>query len=383
MRSARLGVAIVLVTGLLAVPACDDSSGPRVKRPFVPRPESARWEMNHNTYTGNTGRVEGGFVGTTIIDGKEYGRLQAGNFDQTATPEGVEVWVDWERDRERVTVVGGEVHHPLPGVSQPGSLLISGTTNEPVVIDLNPPVGEPRIIEAAGTAVLGDPSVPGNHHEIEGVVSYTLEEKDVTVETSIGLIPGCRRFVGSTDAYGQNLEAEVYYHPTKGVVAGHINWPPPYGTAIDLMGISDLGDPDSGVGDIQALGVIGPGDARFRLSTYDVNNDLDADKDRHAKMLLEVRWLDEDKARTDKHPEVIEEFGVSMGYFPSRLVPSPISFFHPDENGQGYTFWVALVDQAAKNLPSQGVSYHIEARPTAQAEAQMRVTARIVYHKVP
>jgi hypothetical protein len=101
-------------------------------------------------------------------------------------------------------------------------------------------------------------------------------------------------------------------------------------------------------------------------------------------MLLELRYVDETKAKQTNVPEFVYgniEFGTTWGYFPHQLIASPVSLFHPEENGKGYTFFVAYVDQAAKNQQTNGITYHVKATlPDYMYGSPMRATARIVYH---
>jgi len=353
--------------------------GANVEQPFRPAQESAVWTYGQTTHTGEVTTFTSDWVGTREIGGKSFGRLQAGSFKASPEPQGAEAWLEWTPNR--IEFAGGEVYFPVPGVSEPGEPLVSGTVDEPLVIDLEPPVGVPQTLVLKGSANLGDPASPGNPYEIDTTITYTLEETDVTVETSVGDISGCSRFTGSAEAYGMTFEGECWYHPEMGMVAAHINWPEPNGTTLDLVGIQDFGKSDGTTGLMQSVGVVGPGLPSFRLSTYDANNEFDADKNKHAKMLIEVRWADEDKARTDVAPAVITEFGTVFGQFPHYLVPSPISIFHPEENGKGYTYWIALVDQAAKNESENGIAYNITAYAPDYASSNSRVSARIFYHR--
>ncbi len=66
------------------------------------------------------------------------------------------------------------------------------------------------------------------------------------------------------------------------------------------------------------------------------------------------------------------------GMFPHILVPSPIGIFHPEENGQGYTYWIALIDQAAKNEPQNGIAYHIAVTSPDYNSQDVRGSARMV-----
>ncbi len=358
----------------------DEGAG-SVERPFEPARQTAVWSFNQTKFDGVQTTFTADWVGTKNIAGKEYGRLQAGSFGDPLPPEGTEVWIDWKENE--VTFGGGEVYFPVAGVNAPGTPLVSGTTDAPVTIDLNPPLGVPQTFQATGSATLGDGTDPNNPYAVDAEVTYTLVETDVTVETSVGDVAGCRHFTGSASAYGMDFEGDAWYHPTLGMVAGHINWPEPNGTTLDLLGIQDFAEGGPDTGDIQAVGVIGPGSAPFKLDTYDVNGELDADKDRHAKMLLEIRWADDEMARSDTPPAAVVEFGTLWGFFPFQLVQSPISIFHPEENGKGYNYWVTLVDEAAKNESFNGIAYHITVSPADYASSKMRVTARILYRKAP
>jgi hypothetical protein len=74
------------------------------------------------------------------------------------------------------------------------------------------------------------------------------------------------------------------------------------------------------------------------------------------------------------------EFGTVWGVYPYQLVESPVSLFHPEENGKGYKYWVGYVDQAAKNESSNGIAYHIGVNLPDYVSSPVRVTARILYH---
>jgi hypothetical protein len=118
----------------------------------------------------------------------------------------------------------------------------------------------------------------------------------------------------------------------------------------------------------------------FDLSTYDVRGQFDADKDKHAKMLVEVRFMEDEKAKTADRPPIETDIGTVFGVYPHELIASPVSFFHAEENGKGFTFWIAYVDQAAKNESTNGISYHISATVPDYGSSPVRVTSRIVYN---
>ena len=121
----------------------------------------------------------------------------------------------------------------------------------------------------------------------------------------------------------------------------------------------------------------------FGVDTYDIAGAVDADKTIHARMLIEVRWVDEVKALAELLPPVVLDFGTPMGWFPSELVASPVSLFHPDENGRGFHYGVAYVSQAAKNEPGDGTAYHAKVTLPDYASSAVRVTVRIIYRRLP
>ena len=59
---------------------------------------------------------------------------------------------------------------------------------------------------------------------------------------------------------------------------------------------------------------------------------------------------------------------------------SPVSIFHPEENKQGFTYWYAYVNEAAKNEPGEnGILYRIKVTFPDYMTSPVRVTARIRY----
>ena len=132
---------------------------------------------------------------------------------------------------------------------------------------------------------------------------------------------------------------------------------------------------------IKGMGRISPESRTFELDTYDRAGEFDADKTVHAKMLLELRWEDDAKAQTDEFPALFApDFGTVIGYFPGSFVASPVSLFHPAENGRGFKYWYAYVDEAAKNeAGSNGIAYHAAVTLPDFVSSPMRVTGRIIY----
>jgi hypothetical protein len=247
-----------------------------------------------------------------------------------------------------------------------------------VEVDLNPPVGVPQEVPLSATVSFfgAAPTL------VETTATYTLVSDDETVETPMGTLSGVKLFTGSGSALGQDLEGSVWYHPVYGIVAAETDFPDPVGLQGGLQGLLDPGDPDASTGVTQAVQAVGPGNPIFELDTYDISGSFDADKNKHAKMLLELRWQDEAKAKDPSaQPGVYTEFGTVWGTYPHTLVGSPVSFLHPEENGKGYTFWIAYVDQAAKNESQNGIAYHIRVTGGDALPSPVQVSARIIYER--
>ncbi len=261
------------------------------------------------------------------------------------------------------------------------------TAEEPLEIDLDPPVGEAVTITGDFTVKL--PGMPSS--EVVTVSgSYTLESEDATVTTPAGTFSGLKKYTGSGTVQGSLIAAllpegtvsgEVYYSPVLGVVSYKIN---ELGMGGNMDSNWDFGDPEeTGYRAIRKTDVIDSTKTSFSLATSDVTGEFDADKNSHAKMLLEMRYVDEDLAKTGSMPTGLSvEFGVPFGYFPHQLVESPVSIFHPEENEQGYRYFIAYVDQADKYNALDEISYHINVDNSSGTTQPMRVTARIYYNKI-
>lgn len=199
----------------------------------------------------------------------------------------------------------------------------------------------------------------------------------------MGPVAGCTEFTGEVTIEGITVNGHAFYHPDYGMVKGTLDWPPPNGVSLDMAGLTDMGTGLPGFNAIKAIKVLDSANPTFELNTYYVNDDIDADKNTHAKMLLEMRYVDETRARdASLQPNVATDFGVTFGYFPHMVVASPVSFFHPDENGQGFTYWVAYVDQASKNSMGDAETYHISASLASSESWPVRVTGRIIYKQL-
>jgi hypothetical protein len=203
----------------------------------------------------------------------------------------------------------------------------------------------------------------------------------------MGIVHGCRHYSAEGTLAGDGLApllqgvtiaGEVWYHPSLGLVRYEL---PALGLAGDMRGTWDLDDDAGEFATIRKLGIIDATAPSFELNTYDLHGAFDADKNTHAKLLLELRWGDEDGARTGPepgYPAVNIEFGTVIGTFPSTMVESPVSIFHPEENGQGFEYWIGFVDQAARNEPGgDGIAYHVSVQADTDITPPLRATARI------
>jgi hypothetical protein len=335
-------------------------------------------------------------TGQYVVDVVEGGtRTYVAKKTDTVTKDGVELSV--------ITAVSTETTReilvsPFPLSESDKTVTFGGFTStsgteitpeKPVEIDLFPPVGEEVPINENFTATLPGMSVSS---EFNFTGTYTLESDDATAQTPNGSYSGLMHYTGKGKISGDlipvilqggDLTGELWISPVLGIIAYKI---PELGIGGDMESTWDYGDPDElGHKAVRKTGVINAENPSFALDTYEIAGGFDADKDTHAKMLLEIRYLDEDLAKTGPipgYPAVNIEFGVPMGYFPSFLVESPVSIFHPEENGKGYKYFIGYVDQASKNSLSNPISYHIKVDADTSASSDMRVTARIYYNKI-
>jgi hypothetical protein len=319
-------------------------------------------------------------VGQKAIDGVTYDRLATTRVDDPS--KGGEYWV---KDNTDGTVAfAGFAHSSLVGSLIPAA---SMTLNTPITVKLDSPVGVAQPVTASGTLKLTDTSAT-SPADVTG--QYTLVEKDATVATGVGPVSGCSHYSGQASTNSEGVPAafrgmaisgELWYHPSYGVVAFNS---PEIGIGTAMSDSSDCGSIDSSnYRIIRKVGVV-DSSSSFDLDTYNCDgNQIAADKNTHAQMLLELRWADATKAQTDTQPLPNVEFGTTVGYFPNSMAESPASVFHPEENGKGFKYWYSYVSQAAKNEPGDNsTTYHIKVS-AAPGLSAVRVTARIYYKVLP
>lgn len=289
-----------------------------------------------------------------------------------------------DRGNGRVTAAGLKVTFP------PGTLAVNYTVtlDPPVSLDIEAiPVGVEQVKAVSGTFQAGGVA---QGIAVAGTVRFTKTDDNATVESQFGVISGVRVFQGtatldqgegwpSLDLFkGQTISGTVWYHPTFGLVKAES---PDWNIGTFLTGEEDCGNPAAeDYNTIQKVGMVSAENPSFVLSSKDCSGAFDADKNRHAKMLLELRWAEDDRAKTADQPMVNVSFETAWGMFPFALVSSPVSIFHPEEAGKGYTYWYALVDEAAKNEPGEnGILYKVAVSYPDYMTSPVRVTARIRY----
>ncbi|GAB4304174.1 MAG: hypothetical protein Kow0090_19740 [Myxococcota bacterium] len=352
---------------------------------FLPPPETAELLYKRLFPDETVKNYPAKIVGEKKIKGKTFSRFQVGDFSASDL-DAVEIWLDTSAG-ETVTIAGAEIYRPNVGDASSPDITI--TLKEPVNVSLNISVGEPQTKTVEWEVEFSDSISPIEVALYEvlsqsGVTTeYTLVDDSETVDTPMGSFSGCKHYQYETKDTTPILTGEVWLHSTVGVVKIISNWPPPEGVDAGLLSILDYGTPAEGFNTIQSATAIGATNPNYELNTYYANEQFDADKDTHAKMLLELRWADPEKAKSTTQPPVGYEFGTVMGVYPTFLTMSQISLFYPHENGEGYNYWVAAVDQAAKNESQNGIAYHIRTWYDTTAAGgeggDVRVTGRINY----
>ena len=322
-----------------------------------------------------------GVVGQKTIGATTYDRLATTRIDDPS--KGGEYWI--KENSDQTLDFAGFRHTSLVGGILPAASMVFTT---PIKVNLDPPINQPQAVTASGTLTPSDTSATSSAN-VTG--QYQLTEKGATVTTGVGPLSGCNHYTGQAASdsaeipaifRGQTINAELWYHPSFGVVAFNA---PNIGIGTVMTDSSDCGSIDSsGYRTIRKVAVVDSSSSSFKLDTYDCDgNQLAADANTHASMLLELRWVDEAQAKTDNQPRPNVDFGVASGnYFPNTITESPASIFHPEENGKGFKYWYSYVSQADKNEHIDSTAYHINVGPVALL-SPVRVTARIYYKVLP
>ena len=366
--------------------SCDgggSSSDSNVKKEYGASTKNVINRVKVKQPDGTYGYRIGKIAGETTINGVTYGTYQMTKIDVNGTPISDGKPSDFYMN-------------PLPASSD-GLVTIAGfndnngtnlTINPALTLDAGSDVG---VTQAVSTVVNG--TGPGGIAITNATAtgSYILVATGETVTTEMGVVPDCDHFTanvtidgeGAPEIFkGKNITGELWQSPTLGIVKYSI---PDLGIEGGMQGSWDVDDPTGEYRTIKMTGIVSAENPYFTLSTYSVSGTYDADKNTHAKMLVELRWADEETAKTGPmpaYPYINVSFETMIGTFPYQLVESPYSIFFPEENGKGFKYWYGYVDQAAKNeAGSDGILYSIIVGRDTSA-APVRVTGRIHYRAI-
>ena len=377
--------ALFIISAPLCALSCGDSAGDLAhsdgKAPYGQFEKTTTYSYSGSLGSGlSDAAMNVELIGQTTINGKTYNQHRIGLDDLEETANGT---FTMNVGSDSVEVIAAELN-AADYVAVTGLPYLSFGLDTPVTAQMFPPKGKTVHVETSGDFVMGDPAVASNHHQEDVAIDYTTTDDDAALETALGVLHGVHKVELETNLAGQDVNADIWIHPELGVLKAFVDYPAPDGITLDMVGTMDYGDPDAEWNAIRSMQVLDGDNGVYKLDTYDAAGELDADKDTHAKMLLELRWADADVAATDRepgYPGVIIDFGTLWGTYPFVLTQSPVSLFHPEENGKGYTYWYAFVDQAAKNESINGISYHITVTADTDINPALRVTGRIIYKR--
>jgi hypothetical protein len=320
-----------------------------------------------------------GVIGQTTIAGQTYDRETT--TDVSDPSQGVEYWVK-RNGEDAVDFAAVDMHSKLAAqvVSQ-GRIVFFA----PLTVAKHPPLGQAQALTLSGTFT---PTGGTQQAPVAARGHYALAAKGVEVRTEMGVVSGCDQYsvtlaTSSTlvvaSLQGVPMTGEVWIHPSFGVVAMNLT---SLGVQTKMSGSGDCGAVDpSGFRTIRKVGIVDSAHGRFELSSLGCTGAYEADKLSNAKILLEMRWMDESLAKTNIQPTNAYQLGTILREFPSTLARSESSVMHPEENGKGYQFWRAFADQAAPTQLGIGVSYQAVVFPLANMP--VRVSARIYYRVLP
>lgn len=347
---------------------------------YDPPKNLSTWVYTNTPGDGTSQTVTVRVAGVKSIGGKDYARVQVGKlpqFDGDPAANYTEAWA--QPDGTGVIFAGGELHNGALGLPV-GTPTVTLKVEPPVRLETNIAVGVPEYVTATGTILLGDPATAT---PITGTqtAKIVLVSKDTTVETGVGTVTGASHYTGEVVVNGEKAEGAAWLVSGTGVVAASGTWNGIPGSIKSFkLGLAGTGgvtvQGDHHIAEHEAI--LTKDNPKFSIDTYDLDGGFFADKSTHANMLLEVRWADPETAKTTAPPPVTIDFGTSMGYYPANLTDVPISVLHPEENGKGYHFWSALVNQGAKNEPGTTTSFHIKATHNGSGAA-VRATGQLNY----
>ncbi len=317
-------------------------------------------------------------VGQKTVGSATYDRMAIIKSDGTQTDE---YWLKTNPDNT-VECAGIDLQGPTTKALLGGGTL---ALDPPVKLNIDAPVGAAQTLSVSGSFSLAGTGVAV---PVTATGQYTLVEKDAVVQTDMGPLSGCNHYTGSISSAmaalpeafrTKPLTGELWFHPSFGVVAFNA---PDLGLSSTMKETNDCGATDaSGHRTIRKVAIVDATNSDYELSVYNCTGGFFADKTVHAKMLLEMRFADETLAKTATEPANVYKFRSVFGTFGAILTQSPVSILHPEENGKGYVYWIAYVDQAAKNgIGDNGISYGVTVTGTT---TPVRASARIYYKVFP
>ena len=330
--------------------------------------------------------------------------VQADQLLDTTNANSTTIWANRLPDGS-MKIAGGKDKGFLASILPPVVTGVNGSTlvlDSPFTIKTKPALNTEQSSSATGK--LYNPANPGAPTNFNVAIKYTRDQENVTATTSMGAVEGCSHFSVSATPKGDlailagllNIvyTGEAWYHEKFGLVAYKC---PALGLDAGMNGESDYGTATQGANTIRKVQVVDANHPVFELNTYDRAKKNDADKMSHAQMLLEFRWASDSLAKNGAEPSYLAAVTLiatnnTLGYsfldnrfgWGTALVASPVSIFHPEENGKGYKYWYIYINEAAKNEPgANNVSYLIRVSQVGFVPPALRCSARIMYTILP
>ena len=388
MNKTALAPISVLLPLLLLAAACGDeaeeAAASEAKAPYPAYSKNSTLTYVGSAPGGGDSTMVLGWAGDKTIGGNKYGRFQVKESPDKNKGRG-EIWANLKNNGLEVELAGAELELDAKSLFGLVPGYLKGVGDKPLTFKADGDVGVAQTLNWMGTGTFEKPG--HKNHKVEHkplVGSYTLKQKGVTVSTPMGPVSGCYKYEitaklpGTFSVLG-DFQGDLWYSSALGMVKANVT-KPITGVGFGLKGGSGFADLGDGWASVYKVVRVGGASSNFSLSTYDREKKFDADKDTHAKMLLEIRWADADMASKDTKPYVNEKFATMTGMFPSTLKRSDVSLLFPEENGKGYVHWIAFVDQAAKNQSKNGIAYQITANHDPKF-SHLRMAARIVYKR--
>lgn len=268
----------------------------------------------------------------------------------------------------------------------------------PAVVDLTEPVGVASKQKVEGLAnILFNPE--GEHETFTGPfdLTWTILSVDQTVETAIGDLAGCIHAKAELTLHDRSISIYLWFKNNIGIVAIEADLGPLLGVqkAQLVQSVATTTGEDGIV--LTKTTVLNAENARrttlvtSECAVFDWadNGSCQADKDLPATILVEVRWADDERAKTDERPEVSAIYGMQQTVIDSEdmlaieLFPLPDSILHPEESGRGYRFWVGVgeLDAAKTRVNSTTFMVALTDFGSKLAIDDLRVSIKIAYHQ--